>query len=197
MKINPFYGVALSVALYIAQPAVAQTGQTSVNNAMMKSMQSGMNKMMGMKMTGDPDHDFASMMRMHHQSAVEMADLQLRQGKNARVKTLAQKIKASNQAEIKQFDQFLNRHKPQSTGSKFGQQGMAAMHSGRHSMNGNVDHDFASMMGQHHQQAVEMAQAYLKEGKVASMKTLANNIIRQQTKEITELKRLETQLAAR
>lgn len=191
-----FLSVA-TLCLFLAMGSTAQTNQQSASSAMMTSMQSGMNKMMALKMTGDPDHDFAAMMRMHHQSAVEMADLQLRQGKNAQVKALAQKIKASNQSEIKQFDRFLNQHKPQSTGSKFGQQGMAAMHSGRHSMNGNVDHDFASMMAQHHQQAIDMAQAYLKEGKDAAMRTLANNIIRQQTKEIAQLKKLETQLAAR
>ncbi len=194
MKINPFYGVALSVALYIAQPAVAQTGQTSASNAMMKSMQSGMNKMMSMKMTGDPDHDFAMMLKMHHQSAVEMADMEVKQGRNAQVKALASKIKVSNQKEIKELDQFLSSHKPQLSSSKLGQKGMEIMHSGTHSMNGNVDHDFASMMAQHHQQGIDMARAFLKEGKTEKMKAMANNVVKMQTKEMAELKKLESSL---
>lgn len=185
---------ALGVAISLAQPSVAQTGQQSASNAMMKSMQSGMNKMMSMKMTGDPDHDFAMMLKMHHQSAVEMADMEIRQGKNAQVKALASKIKAGNQKEVKELDRFLNSHNPQPSSSKLEQKAMEIMHSGTHSMNGKVDHDFASMMAQHHQQGVDMAKAFLKEGKNSTMKLIANNVIKQQTKEIGELKKLEASL---
>lgn len=155
--------------------------------------------MMSMKMTGDPDHDFAMMLKMHHQSAVEMADLEIKQGKNAQVKALATKIKASNQKEIGELDQFMKSHKPQTSSSKLGQKGMEIMHGGNHSMNGNVDHDFASMMAQHHQQGVDMARAFLKEagppsGKTSTMKAMANNVINQQTKEIAQLKKLENSL---
>ncbi|XAZ81903.1 DUF305 domain-containing protein (plasmid) [Fibrella sp. ES10-3-2-2] len=191
MKINLLSVAGLSAVLLLSQPTIAQQ---STSNAMMKSMQSGMTQMMSMKMTGDPDHDFAMMLKMHHQSAVEMADMEVKQGKNAQVKALASKIKASNQKEIRELDQFMSSHKPQSSSSKLGQKGMEIMHGGNHSMNGNVDHDFASMMAQHHQQGVEMARAYLKEGKTSTMKKMANNVIKMQTKEIAELKKLESSL---
>lgn len=191
MKINLLSVAGLSAALLLSQPTIAQQ---STSNAMMKSMQSGMTQMMSMKMTGDPDHDFAMMLKMHHQSAVEMADMEVKQGKNAQVKALASKIKASNQREIRELDQFMSSHKPQSSSSKLGQKGMDIMHGGTHSMNGNVDHDFASMMAQHHQQGVEMARAYLKEGKTSTMKKMANNVIKMQTKEMAELKKLESSL---
>lgn len=186
-----FAVASLSAALLFTRPVMAQQ---SASNDMMKSMQSGMNKMMSMKMTGDPDHDFAMMLKMHHQSAVEMADIEVKRGKNTSAKALAGKIKASNQKEIKELDRFLSSHKPQSTSSKLGQAGMEMMHGGKHSMNSEVDHDFASMMAQHHQQGVDMARAFLKEGKTATMKTMANNVIKQQTKEIAELKKLEYEL---
>ncbi len=179
------------VTMLMVQPILAQQ---STSNAMMKSMMSGMNKMMGMKMTGDPDHDFAMMLKMHHQSAVDMSDLEIKQGKNAQVKAMATKIKASNQKEIKELDQFLSSHKPMSSSSKLGQTGMEIMHGGKHSMNGNVDHDYASMMAQHHQQGIDMARAFLKEGKTSSMKTLANKVISEQTKELADLKKQETSL---
>lgn len=187
---------AVCVALTFSQPAQGQSGQQSASNAMMKSMQSGMSQMMKMKMTGDPDHDFASMMRMHHQGAVDMADLELKQGKDVSTKALASRIKAANQKEIKEMTQFLSTHKPmKSSSSKMGQGGMMqSMHSGKHAMNGKADHDFASMMVEHHQGAVDMSRAFLKEGKTAQMKTLANRIIREQTKEIAELKKLEASL---
>lgn len=153
-----------------------------------------MTKMMGMKMTGDPDHDFAMMLKMHHQSAVDMSDMEIKQGKNAQVKALGTKIKTNNQKEIKELDQFLSSHKPMSGSSKLGQQGMEIMHSGKHSMNGNVDHDYASMMAQHHQQGIDMARVFLKEGKTEKMKIMANNVIKVQTEEMAELKKLEVNL---
>ena len=191
MKNKLFTVAAFSVVLLFEQPILAQQ---SASNAMMKSMQSGMTKMMGMKMTGDPDHDFAMMLKMHHQGAVEMADLEIKQGTNAQVKALATRIKATNQKEIKELDQFMTSHKPMPSSSTLGKTGMEIMHSGKHSMNGKTDHDFASMMAQHHQQGVDMASAFLKEGKTATMKKMANKVINQQTKEIGELKKLEASL---
>ena len=52
------------------------------------------------------------------------------------------------------------------------------------SMNGNVDHDFASMMIPHHQGAIDMAEGELKYGKDPAMRDLAQKIIADQKKEI-------------
>lgn len=194
MKGNLISAAVLTTVLAFTEPMFAQSGQSSASNAMMKSMQSSMTKMMGMKVTGDPDHDFAMMLKMHHQSAVDMSDMEIKQGKNAQVKALGTKVKTNNQKEIKELDQFLSSHKPMSGSSKLGQQGMEIMHSGKHSMNGNVDHDYASMMAQHHQQGIDMARVFLKEGKTEKMKTMANNVIKVQTEEMAELKKLEVNL---
>ncbi len=188
--------LALTVILTLSgfvftQPVLAQQ---SASDAMMKSMHSGMTQMMSMKMTGDPDYDFATIMRMHHWGAVEMADLEIKKGTNAPTKALASRIKAANQREIVEMTQFLSSNKPMASPSMMNRNAIKMMDSGKHSMTGNTDHDFASMMAQHHQQAIDMARAFLKEGKTAKMKTLANSIIRDQTKEIAELKKLETTL---
>lgn len=194
MKTNLFAVAVLTTALAVTEPAFAQNGQSSASDAMMKVMQSGMSRMMSMKTTGDPDHDFALMLKMHHQGAVEMADLEIKQGKNAKTKALATRIKSTNQKEIKELDQFLSSHKPQSSSSKVGKMNMDMMHSGTHSMTGKADHDFASLMAQHHQQGVDIAHAFLKEGKTEKMKTMASKVIKMQTKEVDELKRLEANL---
>ena len=56
---------------------------------------------MPMPMSGNVDKDFASMMTMHHQQAIKMVDVMLKSGGNAKLKALATKMKASQQAEIK------------------------------------------------------------------------------------------------
>jgi uncharacterized protein (DUF305 family) len=51
-------------------------------------------------------------------------------------------------------------------------------------MNGNVDHDFATMMIPHHQGAIEMAEAELSYGKDPAMRRLAQEILVDQQSEI-------------
>jgi uncharacterized protein (DUF305 family) len=51
-------------------------------------------------------------------------------------------------------------------------------------MNGDVDHDFATMMMPHHQGAIDMAKAELVYGKDPVMKRLAEEIIVDQQSEI-------------
>lgn len=52
------------------------------------------------------------------------------------------------------------------------------------SMTGDVDYDFAANMRMHHQMAVDMSEAELKNGKNPQMRLIANEIIVAQKKEI-------------
>ena len=59
----------------------------------MKSMMKENNeKMSSMAMTGNPDVDFAQMMRIHHQGAIDMAQGQLRDGKDPQLLKMAKEI---------------------------------------------------------------------------------------------------------
>ena len=79
---------------------------------MMQSMMGTQEKMHMMKMTGDPDYDFAEMMRMHHQGAVNMAQMELEHGKNPAMRNAAKKIIATQNKEIAEFDSCIEQHKP-------------------------------------------------------------------------------------
>ena len=79
----------------------SMAGMSEGSKALHHAMMSGMK--MPMKMTGDVDTDFATMMTMHHQQAIEMTDVLLRYGKNAELRALAQKMKAAQQEEIRQM----------------------------------------------------------------------------------------------
>lgn len=61
---------------------------------------------MPMPMTDDVDHDFAHMMIMHHQQAIEMSDVLLKHGDNAELKALATKMKAEQQKEMEELAPF-------------------------------------------------------------------------------------------
>lgn len=119
--------VALScLGIVLAGPGHAQTsgptgtagqGSSSMHSTpsasmdMHGTMMRGMEQMQQMKPTGDPDRDFANMMKMHHQQAVDMAQTYLRQGKSPELRKLAEKIVADQKREIAQFDKWLQSHK--------------------------------------------------------------------------------------
>jgi uncharacterized protein (DUF305 family) len=54
-------------------------------------------------MTGDIDRDFVALMVPHHQSAVEMARVYLKHGKNPELRRLSENVIASQEAEIHQL----------------------------------------------------------------------------------------------
>ena len=85
------------------------TAKQSADGAMdMKSMmQNGAGKMQSMQMTGNVDLDFAMMMRMHHQGAIDMAEMELQKGKDAEMKSMAKMIIESQKKEIAKFDKFI------------------------------------------------------------------------------------------
>ena len=74
----------------------------------MKTMMKNMNdKMAGMAPSGNPDVDFAAMMRIHHLGALDMAEVQLRDGKNPQMRSMAKDIIKAQKKEIAIFDKFL------------------------------------------------------------------------------------------
>jgi uncharacterized protein (DUF305 family) len=66
------------------------------NQHAMRVMMAGMS----VKPTGDVDQDFAAMMIPHHQGAIDMAVLELRYGRNERLRRIAQEIIVDQQQEI-------------------------------------------------------------------------------------------------
>ncbi len=85
-----------------AQQAEIATLRTFVQNHPVKpanqqsmpgnSMETMHNQMKSMAMSGKVDHDFASMMKVHHQGAVAMAQEALTKGKHAEIKQMAQQM---------------------------------------------------------------------------------------------------------
>ena len=94
-----------------AMPNNAMKGGMMGSADMKKSMMMDMDSMQKMQMSGDTDKDFAVMMKMHHQQAVNMAEMELAQGKSPAMKTMAKKIIAAQKKEIAQFDQWLAKQK--------------------------------------------------------------------------------------
>lgn len=61
---------------------------------------------MPMPMSGDVDRDFAAMMTMHHQQAIEISNVLLKHGRDPELKALAQRMKQAQQKEIADLAPF-------------------------------------------------------------------------------------------
>lgn len=86
-------------------------GDAHGSDQMHKTMMSGMEGMKMMKPTGNTDMDFAVMMKMHHEQALEMAKAEIAHGKSAELKALSRKIIMAQQKEIAQLDKWMAAHK--------------------------------------------------------------------------------------
>ena len=69
-----------------------------------------MDQMMGMKMSGDADMDFAMMMIAHHQGAIDMSEVELKYGKDPVLRKMAEDIIAAQKKESEDFKVWQQKH---------------------------------------------------------------------------------------
>lgn len=109
-----FSAIAVAAALFLplagAQTSTPGNMPMAGGMDMKAMMKDSSDKMSSMTMTGNPDIDFAVMMRMHHQGAIDMAQAELKNGKEPQMRKMAQSIIAAQKKEIAQFDSFLAKH---------------------------------------------------------------------------------------
>ena len=107
-KVSP-YEAMLAASVPGATAAVAPTPRTagtlavSSEGPFLKENDTAMTKMMDdmtIKPTGEIDRDFVAMMVPHHQGAIDMAQAELRYGRNAQLRHIAQEIIVDEVQEI-------------------------------------------------------------------------------------------------
>jgi len=149
----------------------------------------------------DADIEFATGMIPHHQQAVEMADLAETRAQSPEVKMLAADIKAAQDPEIQTMTGWLE---------SWGEPVPGGEHGGGHDMSGSMpgmmtaeemteleslsgaefDQMFLTMMIEHHEGAVDMAQTEQTDGQFPEAITLAEEIETGQNKEIATMREL-------
>ncbi|MEQ1801868.1 MAG: DUF305 domain-containing protein [Gammaproteobacteria bacterium] len=101
----------LSAATPAQTPPPAAPSAAMPQDHMQEPTMKGMDNMQKMPMTGDPDKDFAMMMKMHHEKGVEMATMELKNGKSPAMRAMAKQIVAAQNKEIAEFDKWLAKQK--------------------------------------------------------------------------------------
>lgn len=165
--------------------------QPGKENKIMEEMHEMMDTINVIPAPGDPDHHFAIMMKMHHEGAIKMADIVLKEGTDTAIKRMAQLMIQKQNDEIALLEGFLEGHISGPASQEFNMKMDACIDNIDHDgslqqMNGTIDHDFAAMMIAHHQSAIAMADLIIHYGHNASIQRLAREIKEDQETEIAE-----------
>ena len=111
----PTLTATLTLAALFALPAAAQhaghampaAAASSPSTAAYQAANDKMHQGMTMTYTGNPDRDFLAGMIPHHQGAIDMAEVELKHGKDPKVRKLAQDIIKAQKREIAQMQAWL------------------------------------------------------------------------------------------
>ncbi|MGJ3510172.1 DUF305 domain-containing protein [Enemella sp. A6] len=153
----------------------------------------------------DADTMFAQMMIVHHEGAIEMADLAVEKANSQEVRTLAEGISAAQGPEIEKMTAWL-----EAWGEDITPGGMDHTDHGGMDMEGmsqeeamaeleglsgtEFDRRFLELMIAHHRGAVEMSENQLADGENPQALELAQQIIDDQQAEISEMEDMLTKL---
>lgn len=145
------------------------------------------------------DEMFATMMIVHHEQAIEMSDVILAKNSvDPAVTELAQKIKDAQGPEIDRMNDWLKAWGASALdmggmdhgdgmGGMMSEEDMAALEAADGPTASRL---FLEQMIQHHEGAVEMAEAQVKDGRNTNAVELAEQIIEAQTAEIQEMQEM-------
>lgn len=206
------FAIALSFSACQNKTTTSETGDSTMDmsadsshnmddmeskSPIMGAMDKMMKDMHQVEMTGNADYDLISMLKLHHQGAIDMSKAQLESGTEAKLKEIAQKIVDKQSKEndmlddmLKSADKSKKDYDPAAKQTGLGKdmdENMTKMMEMNHGTPGSIDHEFASMMIKHHKDGIDMGKIILKHSKMPEFKTMAQKMIDDQTKEIAEL----------
>ena len=208
MCLVPLTAVCLASAPAQAQTAPAMSpsdgkpmGQMHKGAAgshdMKAAMMMGMDGMQKMSMSGDTDRDFAMMMKMHHQGSIDLGMAEIKYGKHAEAKQLAEMAIKGDKESQERLQSFLNQHPtPEKIDADVYNQFMQQMKTAMEQMiqaykqvpnTPDVDVDFVRRLIEHHKGAIAMATLQFKYGNDVAPTDEAGIIITEQAGAIKEL----------
>jgi uncharacterized protein (DUF305 family) len=158
----------------------------------------GMAKQMVMENGKYSDRAFIDAMVPHHQGAIAMAEVALKNAEHEEIKELSRNIVSTQQSEIEELksikqQEFGTSNVPMEMSPKR-MRGMGMMMDPKRlSKREPFDEAFIDAMIPHHQSAIYMSQVAQEESKIPEIKELAENIVDAQKREIEQMKQWRKQ----
>ena len=152
----------------------------------------GMARQMVMENGKYSDKAFIDAMVRHHQGAIAMARVALKNAEHEEIKELSRNIISSQQAEIEELkaikkEEFGTSNVPMEM-SQEQMRSMGMMDPQQLANKEPFDKAFIDAMIPHHQSAIEMAQVAYEKSRIPEIKELAKNIVSAQQREIEQMK---------
>jgi len=176
--------------------AKCQYHHASDENVYLLQMDTMMQNMDTVPMSGSADIDFITMMIPHHQGAIDMANYEIQHGKDFNMIQLAKSIITDQANEITQMQLWLHndsaatlKYTDNCSYDKPLMQTMVVMMKSMPAATSltNTDTAFAAVMLPHHQAAIDMAKVVLQYGRDNRVARIAQNIISSQEIEIEQM----------
>ncbi len=169
----------------------AKEGMEGMGHSKMDGGSGGMASGMMMKNGEYSDERFIDAMVPHHQGAVEMAQVALKNAEHEEVKQLSEDIVTAQEAEIEELkaikrQKFGTSRVPMQMGAGE-MEAMGMTDPGELANKDPFDKAFIDAMIPHHRSAIEMAHVALKESDNPEIREIARNIVGAQKKEIAQM----------
>lgn len=194
-------------ALIAALAAATLFGVAGCGTTKDSDTDAGMNKPSAGANHNTADVKFAQMMIPHHEQAIEMAAMAESRSQNAKVRELAAAIEAAQDPEIQMMYSWLKKwgeDTPTGMGGHTmgdgsmmddGQMGEGMMNQDdmtelEKATGAAFDRTFLTMMIEHHEGAIEMAEDEKADGKFPAARSMADDIIRTQSTEIAQMRKM-------
>jgi uncharacterized protein (DUF305 family) len=138
------------------------------------------------------DKAFIDAMVPHHQGAIDMAEIALENAEHQEIRNLAENIVSTQQAEIENLksikkEEFGTSEVPMEMSQEQMRSMGMMMNPEQLAHSEPFDKAFIDAMIPHHQSAIEMAQVAYQESDNPEIKTLAEDIVEAQTREIRQM----------
>jgi uncharacterized protein (DUF305 family) len=170
-----------------------------------------MEKVKTIRMTGDFDRDFANIMLLNHQEAVDISEMAATTVKDPEIKEMAQRMVADHKSEIEQLKKFIAGHDTTSADHKPGDNPNHTHEGGEHhefgddlntmmstmvskTLTGDADRDYVTLMLAHHQNSVSLSEDEITHGHHTELKRMAKAMIADDKNEITEFEKWLTKM---
>ncbi|UYZ59703.1 DUF305 domain-containing protein [Hymenobacter latericus] len=185
-----------------AAPAPA-SGKSTLNPAVVEAaasltvaLNNDARRLADVRTTGNADHDFAAMMAEHAVGAVDLARVQLRDGKSPELRRLAEQIVAERPAQAERLRVTAKRlagarptYNPQDATDPYKARLIGVMRIMKQPLvsSEKIDVDFARLLRIHTQSGIALTNAVVAHGRDAEVKKLAQRLASEQTASLAQL----------
>ena len=175
----------------------ASTPTDPAKSTLLQPMQQMITKLKKLQATGDPDFDYAFQSKIHTQGMQDLLKQEIQNGKSDQLKQLAQTFLTTAQSDAAMIDGTLKQLSPSRPNQTFTQQqgrNIEAMNlklqqtGSSDKLTSDIDKNFASLLLDQRQDAIDLATTYLQYGKNSTLKNYAQQLITKAKQDMDQVK---------